>query len=162
MGCGASAPAPNQVADEGPTLKSPEQKPAAAEKPAAEAPPPQAASKPAPAAPSSSESKGAPPASKANGRGPQAPIAHSKALPDRIRTEELIKLCQSSHFDRTQARAPRTAGRARARRVKGGPADGVARAAGVGRGRRARAQEAGAAASLPAARGGNISPQARR
>ena len=28
MGCGASAPAPNQVADEGPTLKSPEQKPA--------------------------------------------------------------------------------------------------------------------------------------
>ena len=110
-----SAPAPNQVADEGPTLKSPEQKPAAAEKPAAEAPPPQAASKPAPEAPSSSESKGAPPASKANGRGPQAPIAHSKALPDRIRTEELIKLCQSSHFDRTQARAPRTAGRARAR-----------------------------------------------
>ena len=27
----------------------------------------------------------------------------SKTLPERIRTEELIKLCQSSHFDRTQA-----------------------------------------------------------
>ena len=37
--------------------------------------------------------------------------------------------------------------------MKGGPAYGVARAAGVGRGRRARAQEAGASASLPAGQG---------
>ena len=42
-------------------------------------------------------------------------LRFSEVEGQQLRYDQLIKLCQSSHFDRTQARAPRTAGRARAR-----------------------------------------------
>ena len=102
MGCGASTPAPPAAGD------------AAPEKPHAAAgkaePPPPAPGKSVPPGqtkPPPADSRAQPKPQPAAASSSAAPT--STALPARIRTEELIKLCQSSHFDRTQASPRRPA-----------------------------------------------------
>jgi len=118
MGCGASKPEPAKAGSEAaPQQKyqeSPAEKPAAekeAQKPAqtaqtAQPPPPSeqpggqpkaVQPEPPPRVAETRPTPSAAPAPATNGE-----ISQSKTLPERIRTEELIKLCQSSHFDRTQ------------------------------------------------------------
>lgn len=105
MGCGASTPAPPATGDAAPEKKlEPQAATAKAEppppEPAKSAPPEQ--TKPPPADPPRAQPQPQPAAASSS-----APT--STALPARIRTEELIKLCQSSHFDRTQVTPPRSA-----------------------------------------------------
>lgn len=110
MGCGASTPAAPPAQPEPPPAKKVEPTPEPA-KPA-EPPPPEPVKVPPPE-PVKPPPEPAKPAPKPP-PGPAASSSHSAAAPDtkaepksmalpaRIRTEELIKLCQSSHFDRTQ------------------------------------------------------------
>jgi len=94
MGCGASTPAPPAAGDAAP------EKPHAAGK--AEPPPPAPGKSvpPGQTKPPPADSRAQPKPQPAAASSSAAPT--STALPARIRTEELIKLCQSSHFDRTQ------------------------------------------------------------
>ena len=122
MGCGASTPAPPAAGDAAP------EKPHAAGK--AEPPPPAPGKSvpPGQTKPPPADSRAQPKPQPAAASSSAAPT--STALPARIRTEELIKLCQSSHFDRTQASprrpaAPSPAPFAWCRRSPGRGSEGV-------------------------------------
>jgi len=95
MGCGASTA---KVAPGEPAPKAPDASPEPA--PPVEAAPPVRVASPAKQEPTPAKAEPAqPPQTAAQ---PKKTTCSSKTLPERIRTEELIKLCQSSHFDRTQ------------------------------------------------------------
>jgi len=112
MGCGASAPAPppgkeappetpaQPVKVEPPQSVEKENKAPQPSEPAKTAAPPPQEVRPAASNGESSAQRTANTVGSSGGE--PSSTAVCKGLPERIRTEELIKLCQSSHFDRTQ------------------------------------------------------------